>query len=85
MSNHIHTLQKAREQMVKARREIAEELAKPYNPNNTPRSRSLFNEIQGTIEQIDKAIEEERKIGPPTPVRGFSDNDDPYSEDPSYR
>ena len=49
MTDYVKTLQNAREQMVKARREVAEELARPYS--DTPRSRTIFIEIQTVIEQ----------------------------------
>jgi hypothetical protein len=77
MTDYAKTLQNAREQMVKARREAAEELARPYS--DTPRSRTIFVEIQNVIEQIDKAIAEEQRLAPPRPKR-FSP-DDRYSEE----
>jgi hypothetical protein len=38
MPDHVDVLQKAREQMVKARRDLADGLSKPYD--GRPRSRS---------------------------------------------
>jgi hypothetical protein len=78
MTDHVEILQQAREQMVKARRKIAEELSKPYSSNTTPGSRSAFIDIQNTIEQIDKAIADERKNAPRAPVKVSAKN--PYGE-----
>jgi hypothetical protein len=64
MSEHLKVLGTAREQMVKARRGIAEVLSKPYDSRTTPGARTTFTEIQNTIEQIDKAIADERKLDP---------------------
>jgi hypothetical protein len=65
MSDYVKALAKAREQMVKARRDLAEGLSKPYDGRTTPGLRSGFIEVQNTIEQIDKAIVDEQKIAPP--------------------
>jgi hypothetical protein len=82
MTDHIKTLQKAREQTIKARREIAEQLSQPYDPNKTPRSRTLFIEVQSTIDQIDKAITDEQKATWSNPAKAFAGGDDRYSENP---
>jgi hypothetical protein len=82
MSDHVKALEKAREMMVKSRREMAEALSELYDAKTTPRNRPLFNEIQHTIEQIDKAIEDERKSAPQKPVSGFGAKDDRYSKEP---
>lgn len=60
MSDHVKVLEKAREEMVKARRSLAEGLAKPYDGRTTPGFRTGFLEVQAVIEQIDKAIADER-------------------------
>ena len=78
MTDHVKALQDAREQMVKARRGLAEGLSKPYDGRTTPGLRSGFIEVQNAIEQIDKAIVDEQKSVPPRPVKGFGK--DPYGE-----
>ena len=60
MTTPIEILQEAREQMVKARREVAETLAKPYDSQTTPAARTNFMQIQATIDHIDKAIIDEK-------------------------
>jgi hypothetical protein len=75
MPGHVEVLQKAREQMVKARRDLADGLSKPYDGRTTPGFRSGFIEIQTTIEQIDKAIADEQKIAPPAAPKGFGRDD----------
>jgi hypothetical protein len=60
MPNPIEVLQKAREQMIKARRDVAEVLARPYDPRTTPDARTSFMQIQATIDHIDKAIVDEK-------------------------
>jgi hypothetical protein len=81
MPDHVKVLEKAREQMVKARRDLAEGLSKPYDGRTTPGFRSGFIEVQAAIEQIDKAIADEQKIAPPAAPKGFSGDDGykPYS------
>lgn len=79
MSDHVKTLEKAREEMVKARRGFAAELAKPFDRQTADRIRSGFLGAQAVIEQIDKAIDDERKLAPAPPMKGFSAND-PYGE-----
>jgi hypothetical protein len=60
MPSPIEVLQKARKQMVKARRDVAEVLARPYDPRTTPEARVSFMQIQATIDHIDKAIIHEK-------------------------
>jgi hypothetical protein len=60
MPSPIEVLQKAREQMVRARREVADVLAKPFDPQTTPGARTSFMQIQATIDHIDKAIIDEK-------------------------
>jgi hypothetical protein len=60
MPTLIEVLQKAREQMVKARRDVAEVLARPYGPRTTPGASTSFMQIQATIDHIDKAVIDER-------------------------
>jgi hypothetical protein len=60
-SSAIDVLQKAREELVKARRQIAEVLAQPYGRTRTPEARVNFVEVQNVIESIDRAIADERK------------------------
>jgi hypothetical protein len=81
-TEHAKVLKQAREMMVKSRRELAEGLAKHYDGRTTPGLRSGFNEVQHTIEQIDKAIAEEQKFAPGPPPKGFGPKGDRYSEDP---
>jgi hypothetical protein len=78
MADYVKTLQQAREQMVKARREAAEVLSKPFDRQTTPRSQTIFIEAQNTIEQIDKAIAEEYRLAPLAPVKVSAKN--PYGE-----
>ncbi len=79
MTEHARVLQKAREQMVKARRDLAELLAEPYDPRKKPKSRTTLIEVQSAIDQIDKAIADEWKIAPPAPAKELS-ADDPYGD-----
>lgn len=72
MSDHVKVLEKAREEMVKARRSIADGLAKPYDPRTTPTLRTGLLEIQAVIEQIDKAIVDERSASSPSPPVGWA-------------
>jgi 3-mercaptopyruvate sulfurtransferase SseA len=64
MTEYVDVLNRAREQMVKARRELTAVLAKPYDKRTTPQARITFTEVQNTIDQIDKAIADERKPEP---------------------
>lgn len=84
MSDHVKVLQKAREQMVKARRDLADGLSRPDDPGKTPNMRTTFIEVQTVIDEIDKAIADEQKIAPEPPLKRF-DKDDPYGEDDSYK
>jgi hypothetical protein len=61
MPTPIEVLQKAREQMVKARRDVAEVLARPYDHRTTPEARTNFMQIQATIDHIDKAVIDEKE------------------------
>jgi hypothetical protein len=79
MSDYVKVLEQAREQMVKARRSLAEGLARPYDGRTTPGLRSGLIEVQTVIEQIDKAIVDERRAAPAAPIKDF-DKDDPYGE-----
>ncbi len=58
-SSPIDVLQKAREELVKARRQTAEVLAQPYGRTKTPEARTNFMEIQAVIDSIDRAIADE--------------------------
>jgi hypothetical protein len=78
MPDHVKVLEKAREQMVKARRDLAEGLAKPYDGRTTPGLRSAFIDVQSVVDQIDKAITDERKSAPPAPIK-VPDEDDGYA------
>jgi hypothetical protein len=60
MPTPVEVLQQAREQMVKARRDAAEVLAKSFDPVSTPQARTNFMQIQATIDHIDKAIIDEK-------------------------
>jgi hypothetical protein len=64
MTNHIDVLKKAREQIVKIRRDAADVLSQPFDRSKTPNSLTIFLEAQNAIEQIDKAIEDEQKQEP---------------------
>jgi hypothetical protein len=75
MPDHIKALKKAREEMVNVRRLLAGSLSKP---NMASDDRSAFIEVQNTIEQIDKAITDERKSAPPAPIK-VPDEDDGYA------
>jgi len=75
MPTHVEVLRKAREAMVKERRDLADALSKPYDRTKTPDYRSAFVEVQNTIEQIDKAIADE---GAAAPVKVSAKN--PYGE-----
>ena len=71
MPDHVEVLQKAREQMVKARRDLADGLSKPYDGRTTPGLRSSFIEVQSAIDRIDKAIADEQKTAPPAAPDGY--------------
>jgi hypothetical protein len=73
MPDYVKDLEKARAEMVKARRGLAEALAKPFDRGTTPGFRSQFIEIQTAIEQIDKAIIEEQRAAPAARLKGFTE------------
>jgi hypothetical protein len=58
----VQKLMAARVQAVKARRQIAEELAKDYKRVRTEKMREWFVKLQDTIDAIDDAIEDEKEI-----------------------
>jgi hypothetical protein len=72
MPDYVNELKQARAKLVESRRAQVPGLA-------TPGQWSSFNEIQHTIEQIDKAIAEEQKFAPHKPVSGFGSKDDGYT------
>lgn len=78
MTKPVDVLNKAREQMVKARRELAEGLSETYDPRKTPLMRTSFIEVQNVIDQIDKAIADESKLEPRS-VGNFNRTIDPES------
>jgi hypothetical protein len=68
MANHIATLEMAREQMVEARRDLAEKLSKADNSIY----RSSLIAVQNAIDAIDKALTDEKKIDrEDVPVNSF--------------
>jgi hypothetical protein len=58
---HVQKLIAARVHAVKARRQVAEELAKDYKRGRTEEMREMFVKIQETIYAIDDAIEDEKE------------------------
>ena len=58
---YIEQLAAARERMVADRRELADELAKPYERGRYEQWRRII-EVQATIDAIDRAITDERSI-----------------------
>ena len=60
--NPIDDLQKARETLVKMRRNIATALAAGYARGKTEDAIEQFSEIQAAINAIDKAIKDEEPI-----------------------
>jgi hypothetical protein len=56
---HVETLRKAREQMVKTRREWVRTLAQSFDRHKTPDAIAGLIEAQQAIEAIDKAIKDE--------------------------
>jgi len=79
MTEHVKVLQTAREQMVKARRDLAKVLAEPYDARNTPQSRTTLIEVENVIHQIDEAIADEWKLAPTARTKELS-ADDPYGD-----
>jgi hypothetical protein len=57
--DHVEALRKAREQMVKNRRDWARTLAQPFDRHKTPNAIAGLIEAQHVIEAIDKAIKDE--------------------------
>jgi cobalamin biosynthesis Co2+ chelatase CbiK len=76
MTDYIKTLEKLREQMVDARRDRAAEFLKNFSAH------AAFVESQTIIDLLDKAIEDERKLTPVKPVKGFSKLADSYTTEP---
>jgi hypothetical protein len=58
-SDHTANLRKARERFVEERRELAADLAKPFQRGDE-KKRELFTAIQSAIDAIDQAIDDER-------------------------
>ena len=58
-SDHTANLRKARERLVEDRRQLAADLAKPFQRGDD-KKRELFTAIQSAIDAIDQAIEDER-------------------------
>jgi hypothetical protein len=58
-SDHTANLRKARERFVEDRRELAADLAKPFQRGDE-KKRELFTAIQSAIDAIDQAIDDER-------------------------
>lgn len=58
--DHVNKLKAAREQVVAARRQTADALAKEHTRGHTEKMRELFINLQGTIDAIDQAILDER-------------------------
>jgi hypothetical protein len=63
IQSHIGTLVQAREQSVDQRRQLVEALAKPYERGKTEEWIRKFMEVQALIEAIDRALQDERRIG----------------------
>jgi len=62
MANHIETLEKAREQLVAARRRLADKFSASAG------FRNAFIELQTTINLIDRAIDDEKKLAQAAPA-----------------
>lgn len=63
MNDHVKLLEKARAQLVKARRHRAEDLLKDFG------AYAAFVDIQTAIASVDAAIEDERKLAAAEPAR----------------
>jgi hypothetical protein len=63
MSEHVKALEKVRAKLVDNRRVLVDVL-------DTSGQRSAFNDLQNTIEQIDKAIADEKRNAPPATPKG---------------
>lgn len=62
-NHHVGKLIEAREHAVKARRDvIAGALAQPYKRGASENMQEVFLNLQGVIEAIDRAIEDERQM-----------------------
>lgn len=62
-NHHVGKLIEAREHAVKARRDvIAGALAQPYKRGASENMQEVFLNLQGVIEAIDRAIEDERRL-----------------------
>jgi hypothetical protein len=57
---HIGSLDAAREQLVKQRRQLVEELAKPWVRGKTDDFRESFVKVQQAIAAIDEALKDEK-------------------------
>jgi len=64
---HAQKLRAARAQMVRDRRDIADALAREYQPGHTERMRETFVSLQQTIEAIDRAIADETESSSTSP------------------
>jgi hypothetical protein len=62
MTAEVEALEKARQQMVKARDQLAQKLGQPYQRTQTEDWRAQFREVQATIEAIDRAIADEKRF-----------------------
>jgi hypothetical protein len=69
---HIGSLDAAREQLVKQRRQLVEELAKPWVRGKTDDFRESFVKVQQAIAAIDEALKDEKKSDPD--VAGITPN-----------
>jgi len=61
-SEHLKKLTDARDRVVAERRQIADALAREYKRGHSVEMRERFISIQNTIEAIDRAIADERRI-----------------------
>ena len=61
-SEHVKELTDARDRVVAERRQIANGLAQEYKHGHSVEMRERFISIQSTIEAIDRAIADERRI-----------------------
>lgn len=63
MTAEVETLEKARQQLVKARLELAAKLSGHYQRAQTEDWRAEFRDVQATIDAIDRALAEEKTKG----------------------
>ncbi|MGA2312086.1 MAG: hypothetical protein ABSF87_06935 [Xanthobacteraceae bacterium] len=61
-SEHLKKLTDARDRVVAERRQISDALAQEYKHGHSVEMRERFISIQNTIEAIDRAIADERRI-----------------------